>query len=1181
MKSGPHPCVICKQIVDQSRAVSKSQASQLGLKEEDVGNGGEVRVCNKCWCTSLKRKHICPIPTCTSSKGRNRAKLRHLPSKWNDLDGKSKETIMSELQLPEGSKRVCTTCFTRITRRIAQLDSETGASGSADNVKKEKDEAVQWTDAEIEAAKNSLKSAGTSWSKMTEAVKTKTEKQCKEFFYSQRKRLQLDKLVAEYKKGRSDKPSLTSDEESGSTTSSCEDEPANNGDSTPADNKPATTDIKPPVAPEPVKAEPAAESLVKKEEGGYDSAATVSADETGDHVGKGVKPKPEPGQPDLSVNDLLEKVIDKTLQTHAPTLGTNIPTTSTVPSLDKMLEHAPPVPVKRNGNGNGGPADLSRPELEVRPVSSVPLDLGLDLRTPRPDSRASPASMSSYPDHFAYRGLNKPREEPRAESAGKEPPPAHGGADAKAKTTHNVMLQESTFPQMMRKEAKSPAPFTLHPVHTPGPVFREDPRKGLTVKSGGHSSSKVGCGSSGRAGGQGSILEGTPHPSLAASRAPAALGPAGPARIHTGQPPPGRPGSIMTGMPLTHALPKPISPRGPPQASGRVMDPYKSSSSLYHPGSRGEPSPSGTSPSSRSIIEGDYKMARSLPKVTEQVGPHRQEPGRRPPEVSYYPHQPQQPRNLGRGDPRADMPPSRDHHPRAELRAGPPLMDASGRPLYGHYPPSSQSRPGPSASSVIPVSRGGQGGSIVQGLPKQPAVDIYASRHPDVVITKQTQPPPRPEYGGLAELADLASNQRKMSAAAAAVSRADPHVINSRTLLDAKAYDARPKPDQMRGPPQPPVLGLSKEQEQFMSQLQKMSEHEKAAYLQSNKNNLNASLLIEAIITHQINKNTSGTTGPVPGPSRHSPHDVRDVRDGKESPSKMPSRSPSVKTSEQPGNDVGLVKTSPATVGEHIENMINNEVTRSSPAAGHDPALDHWKRRAYPDQRMVNDERQILRVAGPGQQAPGPDKRPPSRSSVHEAISPPTSLYPGQAYFSKQAAAAAAGAGGPSQAKPGYAAAFNDDYLKHKITEMMKGAGSGAGPSSGAPVFPADLAAKAMAMGPPHKRPLDLEQGHSRASPSDHNNPESPRKKYKAGDTDPSAADTMPDSPESGNMVIDETARPDSAHSHKSTASPAPPTSAQSGSSVPPPRSSPAPTPPGLARPPPANPRYEPLSDDD
>merc|ERR1719195_1406209 len=57
VKSGPHPCVMCKQIVEQSRAVSKAQAAQLGLKEEEIT--GEVRVCNKCWCNTLKKKHIC------------------------------------------------------------------------------------------------------------------------------------------------------------------------------------------------------------------------------------------------------------------------------------------------------------------------------------------------------------------------------------------------------------------------------------------------------------------------------------------------------------------------------------------------------------------------------------------------------------------------------------------------------------------------------------------------------------------------------------------------------------------------------------------------------------------------------------------------------------------------------------------------------------------------------------------------------------------------------------------------------------------------------------------------------------------------------------------------------------------------------------------------------------------
>merc|ERR1719412_1478664 len=299
------------------------------------------------------------------------------------------------------------------------------------------------------------------------------------------------------------------------------------------------------------------------------------------------------------------------------------------------------------------------------------------------------------------------------------------------------------------------------------------------------------------------------------------------------------------------------------------------------------------------------------------------------------------------------------------------------------------------------------------------------------------------------------------------------------------------------------------------------------------------------------NKNTSGT---VPGPgSRHSP---QALNDGKESPSKVASRSPSVKSItdrdnlEAGGSGVAAIRTSPGTMGEHIENMINKEVSRSTPStssgypgpgtsSGQDAGAEHWKRRGYPppapehpgystQQRppsnshpgLSTDERQIHRVAGPGPGQDRPDK-PPSRSgSAHEAISPPVpvSFYQGQPdpamarYFAaarRKEQETAAAAAGSSKSGPGFPAHFNDDYLKHKITEMMKKDTGGVGGAGGAVAFtPADLAAKAMSMGPP--------------------------KKYKTDD-----ANDAPDSPESGNMVIDETARPDSAHSHK-TSSPAP-----------------------------------------
>ena len=154
-----------------------------------------------------------------------------------------------------------------------------------------------------------------------------------------------------------------------------------------------------------------------------------------------------------------------------------------------------------------------------------------------------------------------------------------------------------------------------------------------------------------------------------------------------------------------------------------------------------------------------------------------------------------------------------------------------------------------------------------------------------------------------------------------------------------------------------------------------------------------------------------------------------------------------------------------------------------------------------------------------------------------------------------------------AQARPGFG--LNDDYLKNRISEMMKNEKAG---GAVAGLAPSDLIAKSlsMTMGPPIKRPLETEV---RGSPGESAAPglESPRKKYKAeesGGAGPSH--DMPDSPESGNMVIDESARPDSAHSHK-TSSPAPPF--QPGYH--------APAPPPTSRPPPANPRYEPLSDDE
>merc|ERR1719336_2088136 len=549
VKSGPHPCVSCKAIVETSRAVSASQASQLGLKEEEVGEG--ARVCNKCWCNTLKKKHVCQVPSCTSSKRPNRGKLRHLPKAWYELDSRSKEVIMKEMQLPENIKRVCTACFTRITRRISQPDL-TGDSSK----KKEEEENVAWTDEEIEAAKLSLRSHGTDWGKMSESIKTKSYDQCKKFYDSQRKRLQLDKVVAEYKKSRSDKPSLTSDEESGSSTSSCEDEQVEAGDS----KQQEQAVIKPPSAPD--QGSTAGKTEPEKKEAEYDSAATMSADETVDNSNKS---KPASSSKNISYHDLIGAVISATV--HTP--GSSVPCTSSTstsasPSIGDLLNQAPPVPpsAKRNtstvvtaAQPPAAPPAASKPAAAASSSASDVLDLTLTK-----PGRESPAVVGHI-EQFSYPGISRPPPEPVPDTKGLgPPPPAHGGAPH-SKTTHqDIMNQETT---LFRKDNKSPAPSIHSP--TPGlwPRTVTDPRKELKSSKdlqGGAGPPPLAAKTRQPAEGRGrermgSIVDGTPH------RAP----PPPPQHSPRTHPVP----SITTGHPLYQPKPAgrpPGQPR-PPEAS--------------------------------------------------------------------------------------------------------------------------------------------------------------------------------------------------------------------------------------------------------------------------------------------------------------------------------------------------------------------------------------------------------------------------------------------------------------------------------------------------------------------------------------------------------------------------------------------------------------------------------------
>ena len=125
--------------------------------------------------------------------------------------------------------------------------------------------------------------------------------------------------------------------------------------------------------------------------------------------------------------------------------------------------------------------------------------------------------------------------------------------------------------------------------------------------------------------------------------------------------------------------------------------------------------------------------------------------------------------------------------------------------------------------------------------------------HPEVSITKQSQPGPS---SSLADLADVAASQQRIAQRP------------SEPRFDHRA----------RGEPRHPAQEDLERQRAMVMSFNQMSEAEQRQYINAltaggyrtgtTENSMSASTLIEAIITHQINRNTGAPGQP---PSRHSP----------------------------------------------------------------------------------------------------------------------------------------------------------------------------------------------------------------------------------------------------------------------------------------------------------------------
>ncbi|XP_060534175.1 uncharacterized protein LOC132706710 [Cylas formicarius] len=446
-------CAVCHVRLEpqlHSRPLQPSHAAQYGLREDQVA--ANARVCNTCRCKCVRSRYThCPLPNCPNARGRVK-RLRSFPYRLQELPADVRDPILAEFRIPSGVTKCCSACFNRVQRRLGPAE--------------------EWPDDDVNRLKTALTELGANWQSVGERL-DKPPHQVRSFYAANRKRLNLEGCLGDRK------PTLTDEEESGSSTSSCE-EPLrerHSSDTTSAAESPPVSQGQ-------------GQGATKKED--YDSSATETADEaqTPDHYQATITPvsndyQARPNTSPLSVkelvmNELLMNVIEKSLNKNPQNVagggGAIAPTISSILNNDSnevtiVSEYNLGGVARTQPARTTTAADISLTKLAntigatITPVSG-PMHSAQQQQPPEPRDDLVVVQVTDARDSIPETldlSIKKPREPP-------PPPPAHSKHPQQqqqpmhAAATAYIYHQERKSPAFMRAtQAKLPSPQPANP----------------------------------------------------------------------------------------------------------------------------------------------------------------------------------------------------------------------------------------------------------------------------------------------------------------------------------------------------------------------------------------------------------------------------------------------------------------------------------------------------------------------------------------------------------------------------------------------------------------------------------------------------------------------------------------------------------------------------------------------